>query len=290
MTTKGQVTYDPRATYPVRTYDVEYLETAGQKWLARVYRPEGPGPFPALLDIHGGAWSGGDRMGDELIDNALASAGLVVVSIDFRIAPEHPYPAQVQDANYAVRWLKAHAGELGADASVVGALGRSSGGHTVLLIGLRPRDPQYSALPLPEAPEADASLDYVMALWPVLDSYARYQNAQENQNAHLVEASLGYFLTEEAMQQGNPQGVLERGEQQALPPAQILHGSADTNVPLHLVERFAENYRAAGGESTLEVFLDEPHTFAAQPGPVTDRAIELLRAFIAKQVAVRVPS
>ena len=130
----------------------------------------------------------------------------------------------------------------------------------------------------------------MLGLWPVLDSYARYQVARENESAHLVEASLGYFLTEEAMQQGNPQGVLDRGEQEALPPTQVLHGSADTTVPLRLSERFAESYRAAGGEFTLEVFPDQPHTFAAEPGPITDRAVELMRGFIASQVAARQPS
>jgi acetyl esterase/lipase len=290
MTTERQIAYDPKATYPIRAFDVEYMPAAGQAWLARVYQPETPGLFPALLDIHGGAWSGGDRLGDELIDRALASAGLVVVSIDFRVAPEHPYPAQVQDANYAVRWLKAHARELGADASLVGALGRSSGGHTALLLGLRPRDPAFNAIPLPEAPEVDASLDFVLGLWPVLDSYARYQIARENERTSLVEASLGYFLTEEGMQQGNPQGVLERGEQEALPPTMVLHGSADTNVPLHLVEWFAEKYRVAGGRFTLEVFPDQPHTFAAEPGSTTDRAVELLRGFVASQVAAWKPS
>ena len=290
MATTRRVAYDPKASYPVRAFDVEYLNVGGQALLARVYQPEGPGPFPALLDVHGGAWSGGDRLGDQLIDQALAARGLVVVSIAFRIAPEHPYPAQVQDANYAVRWVKAHAGELGADPSLMGALGRSSGGHTVLLNALRPRDPGFSAIPLREAPDTDASLAYVQALWPVLDSHARYLIAREKGNANLVAASEGYFRSEEAMQEGNPQGVLERGEQEALPPAQVLHGSADTNVPLYLVERFGDNYRKAGGEFTLEVFPDQPHTFAAQPGPVTDQAVQLLQGFIAKRTGSPVPS
>ncbi len=290
MTNQRPVSYDPGATYTVRTFDVEYLQAAGQKWLARVYQPEGQGPFPVLLDVHGGAWSGGDRFGDELIDSALAASGMVVASIDFRIAPEFPYPAQVQDANYAIRWLKAHAGELNGDAAVIGALGRSSGGHTVLLNAMLPRDARYSAIPLPEAPQADAAVDYAMGLWPVLDSYGRYAIAKESENPRLVEASFGYFLTEEAMREGNPQGVLERGGQEALPPVLVLHGSADTNVPLHLVEQCAGNYRAAGGDFTLEVFPDQPHTFAAEPGPLTDQAVALLRGFIAAQLASHVPA
>ena len=101
----------------------------------------------------------------------------------------------------------------------------------------------------------------------------------------LVEASEGYFLTEQAMREGNPQDVVRRGDQEELPPIQVLHGSADKNVPLHLVERFAENYRAAGGELALEVFPGQPHTFGAEPGAVTDDAIARMRAFVAKQVS-----
>ena len=279
------VTYDPAASYAVREHDVEYLRIGDRGYLVRVYQPEGAGPFPALLDIHGGAWRGSDRLTDEVVDRALAAAGMVVASIDFRSAPEFPYPAQVQDANYAVRWLKAHAEELGADGTHVGGLGRSSGGHTVFLNALRPRDERYAAIALPEAQDADAGVAYVIALWPVLDSYTRYLIAKENGASHLIDASEGYFLTEAAMREGNPQGMLDRGEQSLLPPTQILHGSADTNVPLHLVERFAEHYRNAGGQLALEVFPGQPHTFAAEAGPLTDQAVALMQDFVAAQVA-----
>jgi acetyl esterase/lipase len=278
------VAYEPGGSYSVRVDDVEYLRVGGVGYLTRVYQPEGPGPFPALVDIHGGAWSGSDRLTNEVTSLPLAQSGLVIVSIDFRIAPEHPYPAQIQDANYAVRWLKAHAGEFGGDGSRVGVIGRSSGGHTALLLGMRPNDERYGVLPLTEAVDVDASVAFVLTLWPVLDSYGRYLIAKEQGVEHLVKAGEGYFLTEEAMREGNPQEIIERGEQEALPPVQVVHRSADTNVPLHLVERFAENYRKAGGELELEVFPDQPHTFAAKPGPLTDQAVAVMKRWIAKQV------
>jgi acetyl esterase len=277
-------TYDPDAIFDVDVSDVEYLRVDGVGYLARVYRPKGPGQFPVLVDIHGGAWSGSDRLTNEVTSLPLSQSGLVVVSIDFRIAPEHPYPAQVQDANYAVRWLKAHAGEFGGDGAQVGVIGRSSGGHTALLLGLRPNDKRYGVLPLAGAPGVDASVAYVVTLWPVLDSYGRYVIAKEQGVEHLVKAGEGYFLTEEAMREGNPQEIIERGEQGGLPPVQVVHGSADTNVPLHLVERFAENYQSAGGELELEVFPDQPHTFAAKPGPLTDEAVGVMKRWIAAQI------
>ena len=149
---------------------------------------------------------------------------------------------------------------------------------------MRPNDERYGALPLSEAPRLDARVAYAVTLWPVLDSYGRYLIAKENGIEHLIKAGEGYFLTEAAMREGNPQEIIERGEQEALPPVQIVHGSSDTNVPLHLVERFAENYRKVGGDLELEIFPDQPHTFAAKPGPLTDQAVSVLSRWIDRQV------
>jgi hypothetical protein len=136
--------YDPAARYDVETYDVEYRRDAETVWLARIYQPQGPGPFPALMDVHGGAWTTSDRTSNAPMANALAASGLVVVALDFRLAPDHPYPASVQDTNYGTRWFKAHAHEYNADPRHLGGLGGSSGGHVLMLSAMRPRDPRYA--------------------------------------------------------------------------------------------------------------------------------------------------
>jgi acetyl esterase/lipase len=97
--------------------------------------------------------------------------------------------------NLAIRWLKVHGAEYGGT-SRVGALGVSSGGHLVLLGGLRPRDARYSALPLAEHPEVDASLAYVIACWPVSDPQYRYQVAKHAGNETIVKAHDNYWVTE----------------------------------------------------------------------------------------------
>src|SRR5205085_7609946 len=89
--------FDPARRYEVEHFDVEYRRAGSEAWLARVYRPLGDGPFPALLDVHGGIWTYLDRTADAPLDEELASSGLVVVAIDFRLAPEHPYPASIAD-------------------------------------------------------------------------------------------------------------------------------------------------------------------------------------------------
>ena len=284
VVTQPSFVYDPRQHYEIQVYDVEYRHDQGESWLACIYQPQGSGPFPALLDVHGGAWNRGSRNGADLINRSLASSGLVVVAVDFRLAPEHPYPAQVADVNYATRWLKAHAGDFGSHAACLGGIGSSSGGHTVMLSAMRPHDPRYSAQPLPEAQNVDASLSYILAAWPVLDPYARYLFAQEGGRERLVEASEAYFPNQDAMKEGNPQLILERGEKVYMPPTLILQGTADDNLPLTIPQRFEASYRAAGREVEVEWFPDMPHGFGREPGPATDRALELMKAFVARQL------
>src|SRR2546423_4549954 len=114
--------------FEVEVKDVEYQQLAGQSWLARVYQPKGAGPFPTIVDVHGGAWNNGDRLNDTAIDQALAAQGILTVAIDFRQPPEAGYPASVCDMNLAIRWLKVHASEYGGT-SKGRALGASSGRH-----------------------------------------------------------------------------------------------------------------------------------------------------------------
>ena len=83
-------TYDPSARYEVKTFDVEYRRDGDTALLVRIYQPQGTGPFPAMMDIHGGAWTMSDRTGNEPMATALAASGLVVAALDFRQAPQHP--------------------------------------------------------------------------------------------------------------------------------------------------------------------------------------------------------
>src|SRR5205823_10272105 len=130
--------YNPAATYEFTTRDVEYRRIDGEPLLALIHEPKGAGPFPAVLEIHGGAWNNGDRTANPQFMEGLASSGVVVVSIDFRHGGAHPYPSSLIDINYATRWLKAHAAEFKADPESIGGMGVSSGGHLVVLAGMRP--------------------------------------------------------------------------------------------------------------------------------------------------------
>lgn len=276
------LTYNPAARYPFKVSDVEFRRTSKRTLLARVYQPQGAGPFPALLDLHGGAWFDKDRLANAPMDEALAASGILVVAIDLTLSHEAPYPASVQDANYGIRWLKSRAADWKGDPATLGALGSSSGGHVIELCTMRPRDPRYNAHPLPAAP--DATLAYVATRSPIPDPYARFRQAEKMQRAEMVQKSRTYFNPWETIFEGNPQQILDRGEPVTLPPLLIMQGDLDDNVLPELQEKFAASYRAAGGECQLEIFAGCEHMWVAQPGPQTDRAHEMVKAFIARQL------
>ena len=94
--------YDPAAKFELKVSEVEFRRNAaGRMLMARIYQPQGVGPFPALLDLHGGAWNRKDRLAEEPMDRAIAASGVLVVAIDMTIAPEAPYPACVQEIGRA---------------------------------------------------------------------------------------------------------------------------------------------------------------------------------------------
>jgi acetyl esterase/lipase len=268
--------------FDVDVKDVEYQQLDGAPWLARVYRPVGVGPFPTIVDVHGGAWNNGDRTNDVQLNQALAARGILTVAIDFRQPPQAGYPASVQDMNLAIRWLKVNAGEYGG-VDKVGALGVSSGGHLVLLGGIRPRDARYSALPLAGHPEVDASLAYVVACWPVSDPLYRYKKAKEAGNANVVKSHDNYWGTEAAMEEGNPPLALERGEAVELPPTLVIQRKVDTAHPLEMQQRLVEWYRKRGGHIEMPLFDTIPTPFKiGDEFPETATVVDTVAEFILK--------
>jgi acetyl esterase len=286
MLSQGAVAqYDPTARYDVRWRDIEYLHDGQQGWLARIYQPDGPGPFPLLVEIHGGAWTLMDRTQNGSCDEALASSGLVVAALDFHLGGQAPYPAAQADINNAIRWLKAHAANFNATAAGMGGLGFSSGGQQIMLAAMRPHDPRYTTIPLLAAPETDASLAYVIMAWPVIDPLARFYHARSRGRQDQVEAGLLYFGDEATMQAANPQQIVNRGEPADLPPALMVHGADDDVVPPTMAEDFVRAYARAGGLIELAKYPGERHRFMERAGPNTRRARETIKSFISRQLA-----
>jgi acetyl esterase len=277
--------YNPNARFDLAVSEVELRRNAaGRMLLARIYQPKGPGPFPTVLDLHGGAWTRKDRLAEEPMDRALASSGLLVVAVDLTLASEAPYPACVQDANYAVRWLKANAARWNGDVSRLGVYGSSSGGHVAELLAMRPRDARYSSIPLAGAPEVDATVAWVAMRSPPSNTVARYENAEHRKNETMIQSNRAFFSPWQAIHEGNPQEILEGGERVTLVPFLIMQGALDDNVLPAMQEKFVETYRAAGGQCDYRLFEASTHEWVAEPGPQTDKARETVKEFIARQL------
>jgi acetyl esterase/lipase len=280
-----KATYNPAARFDLKVSEVQFRRTtAGRTLMARIYQPQGPGPFPTVLDLHGGAWNNKDRFANEPMDRAVAASGVLVVAIDMTLAPEAPYPASVQDANYGIRWLKSKAAAWNGDSASLGLIGSSTGGHIAELLAMRPRDARYNALRLAEAPNLDATVAYVATRSPISDPYARYQQAEKMKRDAMIKSTKTYFNPWETIYEANPQQILDRHEAVTLRPLLIMQGALDDNVLPALQEKFAATYRSAGGDCQLQVFEGSEHEWVAHPGPQTDRAYEMVKAFIARNL------
>jgi acetyl esterase len=249
-------------TFEFTTEDIVYLRHGGKPLKLRLYKPRGAGPFPTVVDLHGGAWGKGSLEECKGRDEVLAKSGLLVAALDFRDG-NHGYPTALVDINYAIRWLKARAQQLQTRADRVGISGQSSGGHLAMLAGMRPSDPRYATIPLPAgSPAVDATVRCVAMSWPVINPLSRYRNALRERAkgtawvGDIPERQGSFWKNDANMTDGNPVLMLERGEKVATPPALWVQGRPDpvhdyrdpeSPIPFNEPERFAANYRKAGG-------------------------------------------
>jgi acetyl esterase len=282
--------------YEIDIEEVEYLKHVGKSFLARIFRPRGNGPFPAVVEAHGGAWCEGNRTNNDMINAAVAKGGVVVAALDFRNPPDATYPGSVADINYGIRWLKSEAQRFNTLPEMVGSMGTSSGGHLVVLNGLKPDDPRYTAVPLAGA-KFDARVPYVVALWPVICPLGRYRDrkakapgeqAYQNRGGAVVMQER-YWLTEDAMGEGSPVLALERGDKVELPNILYLQNPIDQLHPRHLLDQFVSNYRTRGGNVQVE-FFDGPAYDLVRTDPSSQaakQAIAKIVQFIARQTRNR---
>lgn len=280
--------------HDVTTEEIEYLRHGERPLGLKLFRPSGKGPFPLVIDLHGGAWTKGDP--SECDDRAavLARSGIAVAALSFRHAADG-YPTSLVDINYATRWAKANAERLGTRPDMIGLCGQSSGGHLGMLSAMRPADPRYAAIALPAgSPAVDATVRCVGMLWPVINPLSRYRHALRLRaganppgwTADIPERHDIYWGTEAKMAEGNPMLALEQGETVKTPPALWLQGRPDevhdyrdpeSAAGLNEPERFAANYRQAGGE--IEIRYIEQATRSSTP------TYELLIPFFRKHLA-----
>ena len=295
-----KIRFDPAAPYEVEEVDVPFARPEGKELQARVYRPKGEpvAPLAALVDVHGGAWSRGDRTTGAHHGRALAASGLLVVSLDFRQGSEHKHPAASADVAAGIRYVRAHARQLVVDPGRIGLVGSSSGGQLALLGAVKPGAPEHAGTPIVlhggslDATAGDESVAFVLALYPVADPLARYRYVVGRQDdgsgfdaKRLIAAHHGYFTNEAQMAEASVTRIVAAREARALPPAWVAQPELDDNVPPAITEALVRAYQQAGGEIERVHFAGAKHGFIQQAGADSDKAIAMMRDFIGRQLA-----
>jgi acetyl esterase/lipase len=271
-------------TLDYSTEDITYLQHDGASLNLRFLHPLGAGPFPLVVDLHGGAWTMGDLTGCRDRDEILVKAGFATAALDFRHAGDG-YPTSLVDINYAIRWLKSQSERLRIDPNRVGITGQSSGGHLAMLSAMRPADPRYTSIELKlDGPPVTANVRCVAMTWPVINPLSRYRHAIRLRDsaeppawtASIPERHDLYWRNEENMAEGNPLLALERGEVVQTPPALWIQGRPDeihdyrdpeSDLDLNEPERFAVRYREAGGETGVH-YVDQANRATASLDPL----------------------
>ena len=242
-------------------YSVEdrSMDGPGGALALRIYTPEGQGPFPVTLYMHGGGYVVGDLDTQDMIARAFCAWGeTVVVSVDYRLAPEHPFPAAPDDVFAALQWAGAPAAELGGDPSRIAVAGDSAGGNLACAAALRARDEGGPAL------RAQVNL-YGSCNYPSEDTASAREFAE---GPILKKDDVDWFweqyLTSPA-EQDDPQASPVRAASHAdLPPAFI--ATAECDPSRDDAEAFAAKLESAGVQVEMKRYAGMVHGFASWVG------------------------
>jgi acetyl esterase/lipase len=251
--------------------DVPYGTGAGKPLLMDIYKPSAGGsPVPAVLYIHGGAWIRGTKSSDlDLIDiQALVQAGFAVAALDYRLSPEHRFPAQIEDVKCAVRYLRSHAAAWSIDPDRIGAAGGSAGGHLAAMLGLMGDGDGFEGVGGWENTSS--------AVQAVCDMYGPADLTEDYTSLSRVVEILVLRRREKDAPElavASPVTYVHPGA----PPFLLMHGDKDNIVVLHQSELLYERLQEAGVPARLVVAHHAAHCFHPADGPVIPSRHDLTR-------------
>ena len=252
----------------------------------RIYVPAGPAPKPALVYFHGGGWARGNLDTHDILCRALANGGgCVVVSVDYRMAPEHTFPAAIDDSVAATRWVAEHAEQIGVDPTRLAVGGDSAGGNLAAAVALVLRD------------EGGPALVHQLLIYPVTDYNLDTRSYLDNAEGYNLtrEAMRFYwrlYLRDESDAEDQRASPLRARHFANLPPAFVLTAEYD---PLRDEGRaYAERLRDAGTPTVYRDYSGMIHGFVTSAGvidqgkqAIRDASAALREAFAGATAAVR---
>ena len=246
----------------------------------RIYRPrDAATPAPVVVFFHGGGWVLGNLDQYEPLCSTLAAdAGMVVVSVDYRLAPEHPYPAARDDCYDVTRWVAEHADELGVDPERLAVMGDSAGGNLAAVVSLLARD------------RGAPHIRYQVLVYPATDVTMSSPSIEENAEAPLLTRDDMHAFREHYLGQSDSSdphvSPLHADDHGSLPAALVITAEHD---PLRDDgRRYAEALEKAGVEVRLTDYVGMPHGFLSMPGIC--RSAPQARAEIAGQLRAHLRS
>jgi len=279
---------------------IEFARPAGAgPLLLDVYLPAAEGnpakPFPAIVHFHGGGWRVGERSSlGPVLDGLgfspfrrLTDAGFVVVSADYRLSGTARFPAQLDDAKAAVRWLRDHADEFTVDPDRIYAWGDSAGGHLASLVGLTPADTTAGTTRDTAGTVAAVAAWYApadllrMAEQSRLDAVARADDPGSRE-----ELLIGAVLAEAPGKAADASPVSHVTP--AAPPFLLVHGTADRFVPAAQSKSLAAALEAAGADVELLLIEDADHmwTLPEHSQAAAEKAMDATVDFFLRQAHI----
>lgn len=275
---------DGRVVFDAVTYA---RPTGFRPLLMDIHLPEElDGPAPCVVWIHGGAWREGDRRfppgnwgQDDSWFRLLVASGMAVATIDYRLSGEARYPAQLADAQAAIRFLRHHANPLGIDPNRIGVSGESAGGHLAAPVALTGDSPVASTDRSVVGPSSAVAA--AVPMYPVTDLLAFGPEGPDGGGDELwagpypEDILLGQRATEapDAATAASPVAHVHG----AAPPMLLLHGAEDTLVPPGHSERLAAALARVGAPVRLELVSGGEHCFVgADPLPPLNSAVAFL--------------
>lgn len=254
--------------------DVEYARPGGEPQLLDIARPKrGDGPFPGVVAIHGGGFRAGSRKGYDTLCIQLAQQGYVAITVDYRLAPRHQFPAAVYDVKAAVRWLRANARKYRVDPARIGVTGGSAGGHLAQFLGVTADVKDFEG----DGPFRDQSsrVSCVVNFYGPSDLTKSYGKSVDA--AEVLPLWLGGNL-----ETARPKHILASPLYWVTPhaaPTLVVQGTADPYVNAEQAGWLVERLRAASVGAELLSIEGAGHGFK---GKDAERAQAALMAFFAK--------
>ncbi len=229
--------------------DIEYAQAGGESLKLDAYVPEGVGPFPAVIFVHGGGWSAGDKVGgNDPLFVPLANRGIAWFTINYRLAPKHHYPAPVEDVLTAVAWVKAHASEYNVDPKRIALVGESAGGQLVAQAAMLAKPGEQVAAVVPFYAPVDFIADMERRGGLSTSMRGLFGRAE----ARADDATL------QVLRDASPLNHVRAG----LPPFLLVHGTGDMSVLYAWSPQFQSKLKAAGVECDLITIPDGLHGMA----------------------------